>query len=256
MSKDKSHAEVHAARARYKAASLAHESLQRARNDRIRTAATPWFDERLSALEEQMLEAKLALDGSGDAYNRSASDLEGLRTWVERQVTALCEAFSALPEVPPEPALGGYDTASLDAYVVARAERERIGVEHTKARAALPSGASILAAARAADVLLRHARKAANLPNPPPVVTSVWGAFLNGKHLDSPARCDELMAEIATQREPKLPREKMTREEFRLREIRHDREKFEAELAEQALLATLTQEQIAFRAQGASYGGK
>ncbi|MES1185087.1 MAG: hypothetical protein ABUL60_14840 [Myxococcales bacterium] len=221
----------------YQALRARHADLRQARaalEQQISTRGTPRKPYESALVEAEMLElgALIAAEQGGAAYNRSASDLEEIRTYLEGELRIARDVF--MQPAPPEPAPLAGPTAkemahyatSVTAYRVACAEHSAaVGPAHE--RLSLAYGA-----ARQAQRLVFEARKASKLYDPSHAVPQDPQTF----HPSVPGNVEQIdrdLAQIAAQRVDTAPNGVVSSAELRLAKLRHEREEYEAEKAAQ-----------------------
>lgn len=180
-------------------------------------------------LEIAELEALIALESDARAYERSAADVEGLRSLLLAELSIAREAYSRPAPAQPAPLAA----ATPEAILAAVAEQERYSAALEAHKASLAPIARRLSLiyhfCREAAGMIARARKAAQLPAARTVVPSP-GNILAAPGADA---IDQHAALIEAQRMPPAG-QAATHHELKLRQLRRDLEELDlAAAAEQ-----------------------
>jgi hypothetical protein len=218
-----------ALKAKHAAAKQARETLER----QLSTAPNrPLFSVPLSDALILEHETLIAAEEGGAAYNRSASDLEGVRSFLLAELAAARAAFSLSAPLPPAP-LASSTAAALAEYLDA-AERYRTECEAYRAARGPAQTRLAMAykAAREAQSLSFEQRKAANLYAPSSVVPQQADL-----HCTTPGNVEGIDRDVAlieAQRVDSSPNGVQSAAESRLRTLRAERAEYEDSLVVEA----------------------
>ncbi|HVY27029.1 MAG TPA: hypothetical protein VHB79_10780 [Polyangiaceae bacterium] len=234
----------HELRERHAAAKKEREAIEYRRAGRDHREP---FSLALNQAQCAEIEALIAAEQGGAAYNRSAGDLEEIRMFLEAELTAARAVLTAPAPAEPAPlasataeALGAYVARVLEYRADSAAHAAAVGPAHERLSLAYRLAAD-------AQQMVWRARKAAGLYAPAHVVPPPRGGAL---HTTPPVSIEEIdhdLAAIAAQRFDANPNGVVSQAELRLRELRHERDEFEAKAAAEAEAARLENLPIAER---------
>jgi len=196
-------------------------------------------------LEIAFQRAELAIQHGGEFFNLHAPDLEEIRAFAEKELTAARDTFATLEQaLAPVPLLAGFDAASIAAHVAAHETRAQTEAAQEAERLALQTHLGIVVAAveKATRLLFSH-RKSSGMPPAVPVLQRTLldpnGQHSIGGSINTPvnsAQCQKYLDSISAQRVAPA-KNGLTSHESRIQEMKRSLAEFESRAADERAIA-------------------
>jgi len=231
-------------KAKYQAAKTTREMLEYRRSEAAKQAP---FSPALHDAHIAELEALIAAEQGGGAYNRSASDLEEIRSFLEAELTAARELLARPAPLEPAP-LADPSAKALAAHIAAIEQYRNDYAAYGAAVGPVHDHLTLAyhLAGEAQQIVFR-ARRAAKLFDPSHVVPAPRGGSLHTTPPNTIEEIDHDLEAIAAQRVDSSPNGVVSSAELKLRELRRVREEHELNAAAEAEAAKLDAMPIAER---------